>query len=301
MAVTSAAMLLLLLAGCVQLVSCDEEASALLTAAIRRGDADAAVQLLLGDRGGGGGGATDPNLSHPFSLETPLHLVARGQNLAPVDSSRLVKVLAGEAGADVEARNRLGETPLFAAAAEGNPAAAKALLEVGADPLARRNDGRTPVWAAVFHSRRQEEEEEEGGGGGDGARAVAIQVLLRSVASRLGQFLRQDGGPVLLAAAARGHEAVVRKLMKNKVPVDVRDERLGKTPLIMAAENNRTKVGLRLLYIYSRTYLNLYRTSQCFVSCDYTYRWWSIFSGKMLIRTLPTSDAGPLFSTQSMA
>jgi len=49
-----------------------------------------------------------------------------------------------EAGANIEARDEDGETPLHSAARRGNHAVMQALIKAGADPAARDEDGRTP-------------------------------------------------------------------------------------------------------------------------------------------------------------
>ena len=53
------------------------------------------------------------------------------------------------AGADVNAKNKWGSTPLHAAAREGHTEAVRLLLEAGADVNAENEDGETPLhWAA---------------------------------------------------------------------------------------------------------------------------------------------------------
>ena len=49
-----------------------------------------------------------------------------------------------DAGADIEARDLGGETPLRFAVESGNPETVKALLNAGADREARNTDGMTP-------------------------------------------------------------------------------------------------------------------------------------------------------------
>ncbi|MDE2871960.1 MAG: ankyrin repeat domain-containing protein [Gemmatimonadota bacterium] len=86
----------------------------------------------------------DPNVEG--SLGRPLHLVVRGYPMTP----DLVLALAG-AGADVNATNRNGDTPLHTAAWHGrsDDSETTALLEAGADVDARNGKGETPLHRAV--------------------------------------------------------------------------------------------------------------------------------------------------------
>ena len=54
-----------------------------------------------------------------------------------------------DAGADIEARDERGTTPLFLALAYNNPAVLTALLNAGMDPNARSRGGSTPLHMAA--------------------------------------------------------------------------------------------------------------------------------------------------------
>jgi ankyrin repeat protein len=62
------------------------------------------------------------------------------------DTAVLQAILA--AGADVDAKDGQGQTPIFAAIAHGNAAAVEALLGAGADPMAVGSEGQSPLEAA---------------------------------------------------------------------------------------------------------------------------------------------------------
>ena len=76
---------------------------------------------------------------------TPLHLASMGHNFK--DDSVLLCLL--EHGADINARNQDGSTPLLVASFHGALEVVRRLLERGADVEARRNDGKTALQLAV--------------------------------------------------------------------------------------------------------------------------------------------------------
>ena len=77
---------------------------------------------------------------------TPLHFAAAA------NTDHAVVAALVEAGADVQARGRGGRTPLHLAAANINTAAVRTLIEAGADPMARNRGGSTPLHMAAFRN-----------------------------------------------------------------------------------------------------------------------------------------------------
>ena len=73
----------------------------------------------------------------------PLHAAVAGQ------ASLELLTLLLEAGAEVNARQRGGFTPILATAQNGDLAATRLLLERGADPRARSDDGQTALSCAL--------------------------------------------------------------------------------------------------------------------------------------------------------
>ena len=71
--------------------------------------------------------------------DTPLHLAASSN-----ENPAVIGLLL-EAGADLEAREVAGETPLHFAAGSANAVAVEALLAAGANLEARGEEGRTPL------------------------------------------------------------------------------------------------------------------------------------------------------------
>lgn len=79
---------------------------------------------------------------------TPLHVAAEG---SPVK----VVALLLDSGADVAARNEFGQTALHAAAMYGSTAVLELLLDRGADPNAADEEGWTPLEAATGNSQQE--------------------------------------------------------------------------------------------------------------------------------------------------
>ncbi len=67
-------------------------------------------------------------------------------------STEAVVIVLLWAGADPDARDEQGWTPLYAAAHSDRPAAVRALLKAGADPDALTDDGASPLHAAAVHA-----------------------------------------------------------------------------------------------------------------------------------------------------
>lgn len=101
----------------------------------------AAVELLLG-------GGVEVNRATGVGGMTALHMAARRGTIG------IAEALLG-AGADIEARDRNGETPLRRAVNCGQEKMVRFLLSRGADPLSPDRNGRTPRDAARTESVRR--------------------------------------------------------------------------------------------------------------------------------------------------
>jgi ankyrin repeat protein len=161
---------------------------------------------------------------------TPLWLACQNGNGA------IVEMLLA-AGADPHGRQRGGDTVLMTAARTGNVGPVKALLTRGAEVNARENRGQTAVmWAAA-----------EG-------HAEVVELLIASGADFRTPL---DGGFTPLFFAVReGRAEVVKILLKAGADVNEamqpkrranRGPQAGMTPLLMAVENGHFELAVNLV------------------------------------------------------
>jgi ankyrin repeat protein len=120
-----------------------------------------------------------------------------------------------QAGADLNARDRNGRTPLHVAAFQGHGAAAQALIAAGADPGLLDNQRYDAV---TIVSVRDD--------------VPTLKVLLTAGASAKLTTSIYDG-TALIAAAHLGHDGIVRELIRAGAPLD-HVNNLGWTALIEA-------------------------------------------------------------------
>ena len=128
--------------------------------------------------------------------------------------SELISKLLLDLGAEVNAKNDVGRTPLWYAINKRHEALVRLLLDRGADTDLKNNRGETPLCFAVRH-------EDE----------AIVRLLLNKGAE---VDLKCGYGKTPLCYAARkGCEAVVRLLLDEGAKVDSRDDE-GETPLFYA-------------------------------------------------------------------
>lgn len=132
------------------------------------------------------------------------------------------------AGADPNAVNDLGVTPLWLACSNGNVSVATALLEAGADPNLALPSGETPLMTAAR----------------TGHPAIVRALLDRGADVR--ETERVLGQSALMWAVAERHEAVVRLLLDRGANPSQRSTS-GFSPLLFAARVGDIAIGTQLL------------------------------------------------------
>src|SRR6185369_15247269 len=108
------------------------------------------VKLLLA-------AGADPNAAKNMRKSGPLHYAADGFITGPVwDAKRQVMTIRCllDAGADINAQDKNGATPLHRAVRTRCVAAVKFLLAAGADPTMKNKPGSTPFHLAVQNTGR---------------------------------------------------------------------------------------------------------------------------------------------------
>ncbi|KAG7402819.1 Ankyrin repeat domain-containing protein 50 [Fusarium oxysporum f. sp. rapae] len=169
-------------------------------------------------------------------------ILERYSNNCPPEGASLVHVIsmygvagalwtilerADQAGINIDGKDASGRTPLWWAAAQGNEAIVRLLLDRGAHIEAADDDGWTPLLRAAENGHE-----------------TIVQLLLDRDAYI--EAVDKDGRTPLWRAAARGHETVVRLLLDKGAHTEAADKD-GRTPLWWAAAKGHEAVVWLLL------------------------------------------------------
>jgi ankyrin repeat protein len=181
--------------------------------------------------------------AHDKFDQTLLHLACAVGGFADAQQAAmptLVKFLL-EKGADPNARDRNGESPLHRAtySAKGSAEIVAALLEKGADPNLADNAGLIPLYKANTRSNGGAAKLIQNAGGRD-----LVQPLLQAIAAsdrdEVSRLLATTPALAKVPDALKNAVAVrdatmVEVLLKNGAEANARDAKTGRTPLFEAA------------------------------------------------------------------
>lgn len=140
----------------------------------------------------------DPNAAGNHRESAPLHYAADGYLTGPAwnpsDQVLTIQTLL-RAGADINAQDKNGATPLHRAVRTRCAAAAKALLENGADPFLQNKPGNTAFHLVVQNTGR-------GGSGAAPAKQAQIEIIETFLARGLRPSLRNAQGKTVFDSAS---------------------------------------------------------------------------------------------------
>lgn len=148
----------------------------------------------------------DPNATGKHRNSSPLHYAADGYVTGAMwDAQRQVKTIRCllEAGAEINAQDKNGATPLHRAVRTRCAAAVSCLLGAGADPMLQNNPGSTPFHLAVQNTGR-------GGTGAAAAVSAQRRIIEEFLSFGLSPMLKSSSGKTVRDCA---RSAWIRELL----------------------------------------------------------------------------------------
>ncbi len=151
----------------------------------------------------------DPNTAGYHRRSMPLHYAADGSlknpNWNPIRQVGTIQLLL-DSGAELQAQDKNGATPLHRAVRTRCAAAVKCLLEAGANPTALNKPGSTPFHLAVQNTGR-------GGSGTDAAKAAQHAIITAFLKKGVSPKIRDLNGKSVIQWAKTDS---IRQLLDEK-------------------------------------------------------------------------------------
>jgi len=136
----------------------------------------------------------DPNAAENHRRSRPLHYAADGYVISKLwiekNQVTMIKILL-KAGAEINAQDKNGATPLHRAVRTRCAAAVKCLLDAGADTMIKNKPGSTAFHLAVQNTGR-------GGSGAEIARAAQQEIIQLFLARGLSPKVKDEKGKSVL-------------------------------------------------------------------------------------------------------
>ena len=223
--------------------SCFSAEVASIYEAVRIGDFDRVAAFL--DQGADINGKNERG-------QTALHVAVKGQHVAVKGQQKKITELLITKGADVNARDKWGYTPLYYATWNEDTSTARLLVDRGADVNVRVNGDGTPlvyaVWnedmdmAKLFVSKGAEFNVKDDEG------MTAFHYAVSQANRELVEFFVDQGADVssIHGAACVGDLACVKSYLEQGTNVDFKDD-VGWTPLFWAASMGQKDVAELLI------------------------------------------------------
>lgn len=189
-----------------------------------------------------------PSLQHLLAYRADVNAANKDGNTALIYAARynrpeVIKLLlipqTMQTPLDVNAQNKAGETALYWGAAKGHVEVVKRLLAAGADPTIAANNGMVPYAIAQKNGRGQVLEWFN-----KDIREVENAVIAQDNAQILAkqQEKAKKQADDIFVATAKGNKTRVEELVKADRSLVASKDKMGRTPMLVAVENNQPEL-----------------------------------------------------------